>query len=109
VTVRATEPQYVTTLIDAARRSGWLVHHDRPARLADGSWRTAVEGDAGFPDLVLVNPRRRTALFIECKRRPNKPTDAQQAWLDALAICGLTTDVWYLPEDTDAALAYLSR
>lgn len=69
------------TVIEMARVYGWLVAHFRPARTAKG-WRTAIEGDAGFPDLVLVRDGR--VLFVELKQENGKPSAAQGRWLSEL-------------------------
>jgi len=39
---------------------------------------------AGFPDLVLVHPRRGLILFIELKTDTNYPTTEQRLWLAGL-------------------------
>jgi VRR-NUC domain len=109
---RPTEAQYQRTIIDAARWHGWLVHHQRPARTAKG-YRTAIEGDAGFPDLVLVHPQRRQLLFVELKRRPNKLSTHQQAWLGALSattgdLDSVHTLICWVPDDIDELLARLA-
>lgn len=47
---------------------------------------------SGFPDDVIVGPTR--MVYRELKRESGKPTDEQQAWLDALAAVGQDTGVW---------------
>lgn len=91
-----TEAQLQEAIIDLARLRGWLIHHDRPARLANGEWRTPIQGDHGFFDLVLIRAQR--ALFVELKTEQGKLTHAQQAWQDAAN--GL---VWR-PEDWSSGL-----
>jgi hypothetical protein len=76
-----TEGELQRTLIEAAQHYGFLVHHDRPARTAS-SWRTPVEGDAGFPDLVLV--RNGVGFIWELKSERAKLSDAQLVWHDEL-------------------------
>lgn len=42
-------------------------------------------GKAGFPDfMIFVANKHGNGLAIEMKVKPNKPTDAQKAWLAAL-------------------------
>jgi hypothetical protein len=105
-----TESQWQQQVIDLARLYGWLVHHCRPAQHQSGKWATPIQGDPGFPDLVLARGGR--VIFAELK------TDAahanltihQKAW--AAAIQGRFVE-WYcwrprnLP-DVAAALAYQS-
>lgn len=82
--LEATEAQFQNTLIELARLEGWtLVHHCRPAMKRDGTYSTAIQGNSGFVDLVLVGAKG--VLFIECKRRGAKPTLAQRMWLDQLS------------------------
>lgn len=103
---RPTEAACQATIIEAARLHGWLVHAERPARTATG-WRTAIQGDPGFPDLVLA--RDGVVLVVELKRRPNKPTDAQWGWLTAFQRAGIAAHLVYVPEDMDAFIDELAR
>jgi hypothetical protein len=81
-----TEDDFKYWLIGDSRRPGlarvwgWLIHHDRPARTKDG-WRTAVEGHAGFPDLILA--RDRLTRIVELKADKGRLTIEQDAWLVA--------------------------
>lgn len=58
------EQELLDATIDLAKAFQWLVHHDRPARTANG-YKTAIQGHAGFPDLVLA--RAGVVLFRELK------------------------------------------
>ena len=82
-TPRETEAQLQERVVDLARACGWLVHHARPGRTAEG-WRTPIQGHAGFPDLVLVGRGR--LLFIELKSERGKVRAEQTAWLNALSV-----------------------
>lgn len=64
----------------------------------------------GVPDLLLPVPRHgHTGLAIEMKIRPNKPTDLQRAWLDALVGFGWRCEVCYSASEAIEALrAYIS-
>jgi hypothetical protein len=78
-----TEAEFMAAVIDYAHLTGWLVHHCRPARGANG-WSTPIQGDAGFPDLVLA--RWGHLVLVELKRarpRPLSVPAAQLAWLKA--------------------------
>lgn len=86
-----TEAQLQAAVIDAAHMFGWLVHHVKPARTPDGKWLTRIQGDAGFPDLVLA--RAGEVLFVELKSATGRVRPEQSTWLDHLG--GL---VWR-PED----------
>lgn len=102
----ATEREYESTLIEAAKLSGWLVHAERPAQSNRG-WRTPIRGHAGFPDLVLVHPAAGRVLVVELKRRPNKPTPDQASWLLALELAGIDARLVYVPDELNALLAEL--
>ena len=80
-------------IVEAARLSGWRIHHQRSTR-----WGTPIMGDVGFPDFVLVHPRGHV-LFVEVKsdRRGAKLTPAQEAWGDALLRAGARWQVVRVP------------
>ena len=106
---RLTERQCQDKIIDAAKLGGWLVHAGRPARTANG-WATAIQGHAGFPDLVLVHPRR-GLWFVELKRKPNKVEPAQQLWLSVIRDAPGSTcvRVLWVPEQMDEFIAWLTE
>src|SRR5438105_4792095 len=71
---------------------GWLRCHFRPARTAHG-WRTAVEGDPGFCDVVLVQHHR--LVLAELKSEAGRPSQEQRRWLDAMAgVPGVEVYLW---------------
>lgn len=72
------EEQFKAEVIREATSRGWLKHHDRPAR-TDKGWRTAIEGDPGFPDLVLAKDGR--VLIIELKSEKGRVSAEQKAWI----------------------------
>jgi hypothetical protein len=101
------EKDFQRAVIDLARLTGWRVHHTRPALTRRGRWLTPIQGDAGFPDLVLVRAGR--VIFAELKRVGGKPTPAQRAWLEALQACaGVEVYLW-TPNDWDAIIDALQR
>ena len=70
-----------------------------------------VQGEAGFPDLVLVRGSR--LIFAELKIGKNKPTPEQDGWIQALfdARAGspsIEVHVWR-PEQWSQILVTLSR
>lgn len=69
-------------IVQAAKLHGWMVAHFRPALTAKG-WRTPMQGDPGFPDLVLSKADRPT-LFLELKSEKGTHTQSQRAWQKAL-------------------------
>jgi len=90
-----TERDFTAQVIQYAKLRGWVVAHFRPA-LTDKGWRTPVQGDAGFPDLVLA--RRGHIIFMELKSEKGKLSREQESWLDALEGPGVVVDV-FKPSD----------
>lgn len=99
---RESEAQFTDWLVEAAKLHGWMVGHFRPARTTRG-WRTPVQGDEGFPDVVLA--RDGVVLIAELKAARGRLRPGQQAWLAAL---GATAVVWR-PSDRDEILRVLAR
>jgi len=91
------EAVFLKQVIDLARWRGWLVNHQRPAMTKQG-WRTAISGDAGFPDLVMLRSGR--AIFAELKSAKGRVTPEQETWLCAAKRAGLESYVWF-PKDID--------
>ncbi len=99
-----TEAEFQRAVMDMARFLGWQrIIHFRPAMTKHG-WRTALEGDAGFPDLLLI--RGATLLVAELKAGTRKPSPEQAAWLEAFskvpgcrAVVWTTRDPWNEIED----------
>ena len=90
---RMPERDFTQRVIRYARLRGWLVHHCRPSRMASGRWATAIQGDAGFPDLVLS--REGVVIFGELKRESRGVLSAEQrSWLEALAGEQVQVYVW---------------
>ena len=81
IAVTLTEQQFGDLVIELAQMRGWHVAHFRPARVGRG-WRTAMQGDVGFPDLVLA--RNGKVIFAELKAEHGRLGPTQDAWLAAL-------------------------
>lgn len=83
-----TEDEFLSAVVELAQWKGWLVHHSRPARMKDGRWRTPVQGDNGFPDLVLARSTPRLGgnivILSELKAQRGRLSAAQEEWLTAL-------------------------
>ena len=75
------ESAFTTAVIELGQLFGWKVAHFRPSRTESG-WRTALQGDAGFPDVTLA--RRGRVIFAELKARNGYLRAEQRAWADAL-------------------------
>lgn len=76
-----TEAAFQQRIIDYSRLTGWMCMHTRPAKTEKG-WRTPLQGDAGFVDLVLA--RRSMVWFFEVKSETGRTADAQTKWMAAL-------------------------
>jgi hypothetical protein len=77
--VKVNENDFLRKVVDLAHIRGWLVHHDRPARTSQG-WRSAIQGDPGFPDLVLA--RNGQTIIAELKTGDGRLTLHQKAWIE---------------------------
>ena len=101
-----TEREFQRAVVELARLMGWRVHHTRPALTQRGRWLTPIQGDAGFPDLVLCRPPR--LIVAELKRVGGKPTPAQRGWLGALGQCaGVEVYLW-TPNDWETIVRTLT-
>jgi len=104
---RITEREFQRAVVELARLHGWRVHHTRPALNRRGQWQTPIQGDAGFPDLVLARDGR--VIFAELKRTGGRPTQQQHMWLETLALCnGVEVYVWF-PDDWDRIVEILGK
>lgn len=81
-------------VIRLARMYGWRIHHSRPSIDRSGKWSTAITGDRGLPDLILVHNGQHRILFRELKREKGRVDPEQRAWMDALLNAGVDTAVW---------------
>lgn len=104
-----TEKQWTDQVVSLARLHGWLCHHSRSAWVRGGKMVTALQGDKGLPDLLLV--KNGQMIVAELKRHgPRRAplTEEQQTWLLAFAaVPGVRTYVWE-PGDLDTVRAILS-
>lgn len=62
--------------------------------------------NAGFPDLILMRPPE--LLVVELKAEKGRVTEAQSAWIEAFAACGVEARV-FRPSDWDEIEARLRR
>lgn len=94
---KLSESAFQRQVIDAAHLLGWLVMHSRPSRTVgrDGTVRhaTALQGDAGFPDLIMT--RRGVTLIVELKSNAGRIGPAQLRWINALAGTDADADNWF--------------
>jgi hypothetical protein len=112
-----TEQQFTNEILAWAKRFKWRAFH---VRNSGAGGNTLVQGDKGFPDLVLVRPPR--LVFAELKvgkagTLKGDPTPEQVEWLKALGECEVEpygmpgpsceTYVWR-PESWDEIVKVLS-
>jgi hypothetical protein len=93
------EAQFQANVISIARMNGWRVFHPKKMQGRDGTWRTALTGDNGWPDLVLAH-QSRGLIVAELKADKGRLTPDQHQWLAALAPWA-EIHVWY-PSDIEA-------
>src|SRR5579864_2616474 len=87
-----TESDWSRRVVDCARLFRWRYYHARPARTTRG-WVTAMSGDRGWPDLVLLRPPR--LILAELKSDTGQPTPEQSDWIAELSMVpGVETYVW---------------
>ena len=90
------EDGFLAQIIELAHLYRWKVHHVRSAWSAKG-YRTPIQGDPGFPDLVLVrNQDERSRIIVaEVKAERGRLTYDQQDWLKKLERCpGVESYIW---------------
>lgn len=77
------EKDFQANVVELAKITGWRVHHARAVQNFDGRHMTPIQGDAGFPDLVLA--RKGRVIFAELKSESGRLGEQQLRWLAALA------------------------
>lgn len=109
---RPSEKQFQAAVVELAERAGWLVFHVGDARkIVHRQGRPVVVPDpeaGGFPDLVLVHPKRRRVVYAELKKHDGRVRPKQKVWLEALAAAGQETFLWR-PEHMDIIEKELTR
>jgi hypothetical protein len=103
-----TEAEFKNVVISVAKRYGWLIHHDLPAQNSRGKWATHIQGDAGFPDLLMVHPVSGKILAVELKAEKGKLSPLQKRWLMAFDVSATFNSVWK-PSDMEYILYTLSN
>lgn len=96
------EREWQNQVIQLAKLYKWKIHAERPARTKHG-WKTPIQGDPGFPDLVLVKQFGDQAVLIiaELKTEKGKISPQQRKWSDLLYLVqGVTMAIWR-PSDFD--------
>lgn len=94
--LKQAERDWQKQVLGLAQFRGWATYHTYDSR----------KSQAGYPDITAVRPPR--VLFIELKTETGVVSDAQRAWLDALAQCPGVTALVARPSDwalLDALLA----
>ena len=87
------EREFKNSIVTLAQDLGWLVHHDLPAMNRRGKWATHIQGDSGFPDLVLLNSKG-VLVFAELKTDVGVVRKTQERWLERLDLAGVIVQVW---------------
>lgn len=107
---KPTEKDFTRTVIKLAQAFGFRVAHFRPGRVVRRGvekYETPVAGDGkGFPDLLLVHPKRRLCIVAELKMPGGKFSPEQVQWLQDFAYVGVLAYRWG-PADMDEIEAVL--
>jgi hypothetical protein len=94
--LKISEQDFLNSVVELAHLMHWRVHHSRPAWTEKG-YRTAIQGDAGFPDLFLA--RKPRIVIAEIKSDKGRISEAQSEWLLELKQCfGIELYLWR-PDD----------
>jgi len=102
----ASERDYQRTIVATAKDFGWRLHHARPAQDSQGHYRTAIQGHAGFPDLVLVH--RRVGVFFRELKVSTDLSEDQTLWATALLDAGADWAELRLPDQLDDFCQWLA-
>ena len=91
--MRIGEAQLQAAIVELAKHLGWMVFHPMPVQNQAGRWRTALQGDKGFPDLVMAH-KDYGVIFVELKSSIGRLSEFQDKWIATLKAGGATVYVW---------------
>ena len=94
--IKVSEAQFMGSIIDLALLRLWLIQHSLPA-ISNKGWRTPVQGDTGFPDLVLARAPR--LIVAEIKSDKGSASPEQRLWLSELSDCPGVEVYYWKPHD----------
>ena len=94
---RLTEAAFQRQVTDLASLCGWRWYHTH----------RSDRSPSGFPDLVLVHPKRGLVVFAELKREGGRTTQAQRDWLADLRRASTLAFEWR-PSDWPGIVAVLT-
>jgi VRR-NUC domain len=89
-----TEKQFQKQVEELLRLRGWRFYH---------TWKS-FNSARGFPDIFAVRPPRAVALELKTSR--GKVTPEQEAWVAAMAECGIEAGIWR-PDEWDELVELL--
>jgi hypothetical protein len=96
-----TEKELQSTVIGWAETYGWLVYHQVDMGFQDpttGKWKHSRRIGPGFPDLVLVHPKRGRLIFAELKPRRERSRRINRngwtLWITPDPRTGRDTRIW---------------
>ena len=93
---RLTEAAFQRQVLDLAKLCGWRTYHTHDSR----------RSNPGFPDIVMVHPKRGLVVFAELKREGGRTTQAQRDWLADLRQAGVAYE--WRPSDWPEIVAVLT-
>jgi len=76
---KESEESWQNWQIRKLQENGWRVHAERPAWSAKG-YRTPIQGDEGFPDVISTHEQVNYCLVIENKSMTGSLSPAQEKW-----------------------------
>lgn len=87
------EKEFMAAILELAAWHGWRRFHPRTVQIARGAHLTAYQGEAGFPDLVLVH-RHKGIIFAELKAQKGRMSAGQELWRADLEAAGAEYHLW---------------
>jgi hypothetical protein len=105
--LKVSEESFQRTVIELATRLGWLVHAERKAQSKKG-WRTPIQGDKGFPDIVFSHKVRKSTFVAELKSNTGVTSSEQKFWINRLKEAGIEVHIWK-PKDFELIKERLNR
>lgn len=80
--IEMSEKEFQNQVMDMAKDLDWMRMHTRPAMRQSGGWSTPIQGEKGWPDIVLVRGPR--MILAELKSESGRLSDEQRAWGERL-------------------------
>ena len=98
-----TENDLLRAVIELAQAAGYRVHHQRPGMTRKGKWVSAIQGNPGWPDLVICGKGRFIVAELKSERGIASPD--QRHWIHRLLEAQIEVHLWRPSHWTDGTIA----